>query len=143
MNNYFFSAEKNLFFPETLKSSYEKTGDWPSDGVEVDELVFIEFTANPPEGKVRGVVDNMPAWVDKSSPTQEQLVTQAAVKQKRLITEANEYIGLKQWAGKASLGRLSDDERAQYNAWLDYLDELEAVKPEDAPDIIWPTPPVM
>ena len=85
----------------------------------------------------------MPAWVDKSSPTQEQLVTQAAVKQKRLITEANEYIGLKQWAGKASLGRLSDDERAQYNAWLDYLDELEAVKPEDAPDIIWPTPPVM
>ena len=138
-----FSPGQNKFFPVQLKPDYENAGTWPADGVDVDYDVYLEFTANPPEGKVRGVVDGMPAWVDKSSPTQEQLVSQAAVKQKRLITEANEYIGLKQWAGKASLGRLSDDERAQYNAWLDYLDELEAVKPEDAPDIIWPTPPVM
>ncbi|EJG2385849.1 tail fiber assembly protein [Kluyvera ascorbata] len=138
-----FSPGQNKFFPVPLKTDYENAGSWPTDGIDVGYDVYLEFTANPPEGKVRGVVDNMPAWVDKSSPTQEQLVTQAAVKQKRLITEANEYIGLKQWAGKVSLGRLSDDERAQYNAWLDYLDELEAVKPEDAPDIIWPTPPVM
>lgn len=138
-----FSLGQNKFFPVQLKPDYENAGSWPTDGVDVDYDVYLEFTANPPEGKVRGVVDGMPAWVDKPAPTHEQLVDQAAAKQKRLITEANEFIGLKQWAGKASLGRLSDDERAQYNTWLDYLDELEAVKPEDAPDIIWPTPPAV
>ncbi|MDU1195364.1 tail fiber assembly protein [Kluyvera ascorbata] len=138
-----FSPSQNKFFPVVLKPNYEKAGVWQVDGVDVAYEVYLEFIANPPEGKVRGVVDGMPAWVDKPAPTHEQLVDQAAAKQKRLITEANEFIGLKQWAGKASLGRLSDDERAQYNTWLDYLDELEAVKPEDAPDIIWPTPPAV
>ncbi|EFN5053815.1 tail fiber assembly protein, partial [Escherichia coli] len=40
-----------------------------------------------------------------------------------------------------AIGRLTDDELAQYNLWLDYLDELEAVKTSSAPDINWPTPP--
>ncbi|WP_333012677.1 tail fiber assembly protein [Kluyvera sichuanensis] len=137
-----FSPSQNKFFPVVLKPNYEKAGVWPVDGVGVTYEVYLEFIANPPAGKERGVVDGMPAWVDKPVPTHEQLVVQAAAKQKRLITEANEYIGLKQWSGKAALGRLSDDERAQYNTWLDYLDELEAVKPDDAPDIEWPTPPV-
>lgn len=138
-----FSPSQNKFFPVVLKPNYENAGVWPVDGVDVAYEVYLEFIANPPEGKTRGVVDVMPAWIDKPAPSHEQLVDQAAAKQKRLITEANEFIGLKQWAGKASMGRLSDDERAQYNTWLDYLDELEAVKPEDAPDIIWPTPPAV
>lgn len=136
-----FSPGQNKFFPVQLKPDYENAGSWPTDGVDVDYDVYLEFTANPPEGKVRGVVDGMPAWVDKPAPTHEQLVDQAAAKQKRLIVEANEYIGLKQWSGKAALGRLSEDEKAQYNACLDYLDELEAVNPADAPDK-WPTLPV-
>lgn len=143
MEEYVFSASRIAFYPISLKDRYEASNTWPTDGVDVGYDVYLEFTASPPEGKVRGVVDGMPAWVDKPAPTQEQLVTQAAVKQKWLITEVSEYIGLKQWAGKASLGRLSDDEKTQYNTWLDYLDELEAVKPEDAPDIEWPMSPVM
>lgn len=143
MSEYVFSALSNAFYPISLKDRYEASNTWPTDGVDVDYDVYLEFTANPPEGKVRGVVDGMPAWVDSPAPTQEQLVTQAAVKQKWLITEVNEYIGLKQWVGKASLGRLSDDERTQYNAWLDYLDELEVVDTSSAPDINWPTPPAV
>ncbi|WXP55184.1 tail fiber assembly protein (plasmid) [Escherichia coli] len=47
----------------------------------------------------------------------------------------------KQWPGKAAIGRLKDDELAQYNLWLDYLDALELVDSSSAPDIEWPTPP--
>ncbi|HCR1930971.1 TPA: tail fiber assembly protein [Enterobacter roggenkampii] len=59
----------------------------------------------------------------------------------RLIQEANDYINSKQWPGKAAMGRLKDTEKAQYNLWLDYLDELEAVDTSTAPDIIWPEAP--
>ncbi len=37
--------------------------------------------------------------------------------------------------------RFKDDELAQYNLWLDYLDALELVDSSSAPDIEWPTPP--
>ncbi|WP_423742842.1 tail fiber assembly protein [Enterobacter roggenkampii] len=59
----------------------------------------------------------------------------------RLTQEANDYINSKQWPGKAAMGRLKDDEKAQYNAWLDYLDALEAVDTSKAPDITWPEIP--
>ena len=39
------------------------------------------------------------------------------------------------------MGRLKDEEKEQYNAWLDYLDALEAVDTSTAPDIVWPTAP--
>ncbi|EHW4941864.1 tail fiber assembly protein, partial [Escherichia coli] len=58
-----------------------------------------------------------------------------------LINQANEYMNSKQWPGKAAIGRLKDDELAQYNLWLDYLDALELVDSSSAPDIEWPTPP--
>ncbi|MGV3676685.1 tail fiber assembly protein [Citrobacter freundii] len=36
---------------------------------------------------------------------------------------------------------MKDSEKVQYNAWLDYLDELEAVDTAAAPDIKWPDKP--
>ncbi|WP_284296491.1 tail fiber assembly protein, partial [Citrobacter portucalensis] len=57
------------------------------------------------------------------------------------IDQANDYMNSKQWPGKAAMGRLKDSEKVQYNAWLDYLDELEAVDTAAAPDIKWPEKP--
>lgn len=39
------------------------------------------------------------------------------------------------------MGRLKEAEKAQYNAWLDCLDALEAIDTSSAPDIEWPTLP--
>ncbi|HDG1698187.1 TPA: phage tail protein [Kluyvera ascorbata] len=61
---YVFSAISNAFYPLVLQSIYEAAGTWPSDGVEVEESVYDEFTAEAPAGKTRGVVNGMPAWVD-------------------------------------------------------------------------------
>ncbi|EJT9847159.1 tail fiber assembly protein [Escherichia coli] len=71
----------------------------------------------------------------------ESAVSEAENKKRLLINEATEYINSKQWPGKAAIGRLKGDELAQYNLWLDYLDELEAVDTSSAPDINWPVPP--
>lgn len=71
------------------------------------------------------------------------LVEQAEFQKQTLIIQANEYIDSRQWPSKLALGRLNDDDKAQFNEWLDYLDALEAVDPTLAPDIAWPEMPVV
>ncbi|WP_087878750.1 tail fiber assembly protein [Citrobacter freundii] len=68
----------------------------------------------------------------------ESSVSEAGNKKRLLINEANEYINSKQWPGKAAIGRLKDDELAQYNLWLDYLDALDVVDTSNPTDIAWP-----
>lgn len=74
-------------------------------------------------------------------PTQEEIIAAADAEKNRLTDDANDYINSKQWPGKAALGRLTSAEKELYNAWLDYLDKIEAIVPSMAPEIIWPTAP--
>ncbi|HAM7310049.1 TPA: tail fiber assembly protein, partial [Escherichia coli] len=89
------------------------------------------------------VIDGMPAWIDIPPPTHEEQIAAAELEKQQLINQVNEYINSKQWPGKAAIGRLKDEELAQYNLWLDYLDTLELVDTSGAPDIEWPTPPAV
>lgn len=132
------SAKNNCFFLPTEGALVQAP-----DAVPVDDAVFNEFGLGiPPAGKTRIVGDDrMPAWGDIPAPTHEQLVTAAEAEKQSRIDQANDYMNSKQWPGKAAVGRLKGDELAQYNLWLDYLDELEAVDTSTAPDIKWPEKP--
>ncbi|WP_039024901.1 tail fiber assembly protein [Enterobacter roggenkampii] len=141
MGNYFYSAKKNAFYPVSLEDAYRDANSWPEDGVEVDDSVYLEYSATPPEGKVRVAKDGMPSWADIPPPTHEELVASANAEKQKRIDQANDFMNSKQWPGKAAMARLKDSEKEQYNAWLDYLDELEVVDTSTAPDITWPTPP--
>lgn len=141
MGNYFYSAKKNAFYPVSLEDAYRDANSWPEDGVEVDDSVYLEYSATPPEGKVRVAKNGMPSWADIPPPTHEELVASANTEKQKRIDQANDNMNGKQWPGKAAMGRLKDSDKEQYNAWLDYLDELEAVDTSTAPDIKWPTPP--
>lgn len=139
---YVYSSVSNAFYPVALKSSYEVTGDWPVDGVDVDESVFATYGGTPPAGKMRGSDENgYPAWVATPPLTREQQIAVAENEKVSRIAEANIFMNSKQWPGKAAIGRLKGDELAQYNLWLDYLDELEVVDTSTAPDIKWPSKP--
>lgn len=142
MSNYVYSHKNNAFYAVSLKDAYEMAGSWPDDSSDISDEMFIEFTASAPEGKVRVAGDDgMPVWADILPPTHEELVASANTEKQKRIDQANDYMNSKQWPGKAAMGRLKDSEKEQYNAWLDYLDELEAVDTSTAPDIKWPTPP--
>lgn len=142
MSKYIYSPSHNAFYLTVLKTEYELSGNWPEDGVEISDNLFIEYTSTPPDGKERGVGDDgMPCWVDLPEPTTEELIAAAESKRQQLINEANTCINNKQWPGKAAIGRLKGEELSQYNLWLDYLDALEAVDTSSAPDINWPVPP--
>ncbi|MNQ43058.1 hypothetical protein D3C85_567740 [compost metagenome] len=64
----YFSPAKLSFFPDEFKKDYEKSGTWPLDAVEVSLEVFKEFAlSSTPLDKVLGVVQGIPAWVDRVS----------------------------------------------------------------------------
>ncbi|ENO7479190.1 tail fiber assembly protein [Citrobacter amalonaticus] len=141
MNKYKWSAKYNAFFPIEMLHAYQSSWDDLSDLIDINDTVEAEFNGEPPEGKVRGVVDNMPAWVSAPPPTKVELIADAEAEKQHLIAQANAYMNSKQWPGKAAMGRLKDEEKVQYITWLDYLDALEAVDTSSAPDINWPVPP--
>lgn len=134
----FFSASTMGFYDE---AELELFKNWPLDAIPITEEEHIQFISPTPVGKILGSNDGMPAWVDAPPPTHEESVAAAEAQKQQLIYQANVYMNSKQWPGKAAMGRLTDTERAQYSAWLDYLDELEAVNTADAPDINWRTSP--
>ena len=47
--NYWFSPANNAFYPVALKESYVNAGGLPNDLIEVEDSVFSEFSATPPE----------------------------------------------------------------------------------------------
>lgn len=141
MNNYKWSASNNAFFPVSLLDSYITAGWDLSDAIDIPDDVSQEFMGEPPDRMIRVAGDGgLPTWSETPPATHEQEVA-AAEQQKQLLTvQANAYMNSKQWPGKAAMGRLTDSEKAQYNAWLDYLDTLEIVDTSTAPDINWPIP---
>lgn len=139
MTNYKYSAKNDVFIPTSFIAEYEKSGWDFSDAIDVDDDVYLEFIT-PPAGKVRVAgKEGLPAWEDIPPPTKEQLIEQTEAKKQSLIAEVNTETEMLR--AKLALGRIKDDEKALLNAWLDYLDELEAVDVSTAPDIIWPVKP--
>lgn len=140
--NLYYSASKNMFYDGDLEDAYIAGSGWPDDLLPVDEDVFTEFVQFQKDGKIRIAGKNgLPAWGDIPEPTHEELVAAAEAEKQSRISQANDYMNSKQWPGKAAVGRLKGDELAQYNLWLDYLDELESVKASEAPNTKWPDKP--
>ncbi|RUT64885.1 tail fiber assembly protein (plasmid) [Morganella morganii] len=138
---YIFDKKTNAFYPVAMKQEYENAGMWPESGVEITEEVFASFR-NPPEGKMMGSdKKGNPVWVDVPPLTHEQCVAIAESQKQALIAEV--HTETEMLRTKLALGRIKDDEKARLIAWLDYLDELEAVDVSTAPDIIWPVKPVV
>ncbi|HAM7428591.1 TPA: tail fiber assembly protein [Escherichia coli] len=142
VNTYFYSAKHNSFFPLELKDDYINGIGWPEDAIEVTEQVYSEFAGEPPEGQKRVAGKNgLPEWEDIPPPTHEEIVAQAEIEKQNRTDAANGYINSNQWPGKAAMGRLKETDKARYNTWLDYLENIESVDTSTAPDITWPNPP--
>lgn len=140
MKNYVYSAIHNAFFPLSFIDEYTGLAGWDlSDAIEVDDTVYHMFI-NPPEGKRRiAGKDGLPAWDDIPPPTNEELIAENEAKKQTLLAEVNDETQILQT--KLALKRIKSDELELLNAWLDYLDLLEAVDTSLAPDIDWPQKP--
>lgn len=78
-------------------------------------------------------------WVADKAAKKESDVTAAEAQKQYLIAEVHTETQMLQT--KLALKRIKADELDLLNAWLDYLDLLEAVDTSTAPDIVWPQKP--
>lgn len=70
----------------------------------------------------------------------ELIASADAEKQNRLSYATNKIVV---WQTKLLMGRtLTDSESAELNAWMDYIDAVQAIDTSTAPDINWPESPV-
>lgn len=140
MNNYIYSAALNMICATALKADYEKSGTWPDDGLPLDDETAKEFMSAAPLGKVLAAgADSLPVWGDAPPLTEEEALAQAEQRKASLLNIAQETISI--WQTKLLLGRISDEEKAQLNAWLDYIDVLILTDVTAAESVNWPVPP--
>ncbi|MDM3162720.1 tail fiber assembly protein [Citrobacter sp. Cf118] len=132
-----YAYANNSFYPFSMREAYEVAGSWPATFIEVDDSVFAEFSANTPDGKIRGTGnDGMPAWVDIPPPTQEEIVAEVELKKANLRVLADSEINWRQDAVDA--GNATEEETAALSEWKKYrvlLMRVDTAKP------VWPTPP--
>ncbi|MGP9421482.1 tail fiber assembly protein [Ewingella sp. AOP9-I1-14] len=139
MNTYVWSANKNLLLPVSLQEAYEDAGSWPEDTVDISDEVAMKFMKTPEAGKVRGVVDKMPAWVDAPPPTKAQYLKQAEIKKSELLNEAGNITS--DWRTELALGVISDKDKESLILWMAYIKDVKAVSLSNAPNVTWPDKP--
>lgn len=140
MEKYLYSAIDNAFYPYSLEDEYKAAGSWPEDGIDVEDSVFQQFTAEAPKGKVRVAGDDkLPTWGDVPALTHDELVAQAKETKAQLISAAKLTISI--WQSELLLGDISDEDKASLTAWIAYIKAVQAVDTSKAPDIKWPTLP--
>lgn len=137
---------KILFSPSTLafyaakwEDIYINARNWPDDLLEIDESTYIKFSQQPPKGKMLGENNSFPAWVDLQFKTKNEVKDDNIAIKKALLFEASTKINI--WQVRLLMGRISDDDKAKLDAWLDYIDSLELLNINEAEDVIWPVPP--
>ncbi|EPF4654337.1 tail fiber assembly protein [Cronobacter sakazakii] len=118
----------------------EGVASLPDDAHEIDIAEWQSLVAGQAEGK-RIDFTTLPPCLKEREITRDDEIMLAEQKRALLIDNANAVMNNSQWPGKAALGRLKENERVSYEAWLDYLEALEAVDTSRAPDIHWPQLP--
>ncbi|WFX57496.1 tail fiber assembly protein [Enterobacter roggenkampii] len=140
MKNYLWSPSKNAFIPAGMVEDYRSAG-WDIDElILVADSVFAEYSATPPDGKIRGIsATGLPEWTDAPQLTTDEQIALAERKRQTLLAQANEITA--DWRTELSLGIIDDDDKTQLTAWMKYIKAVKAVDTSTAPDVGWPEIP--
>lgn len=133
-----YSIKTKGFYPSDKEAQriYLDVGTLPDDLLVISDEQYADFL-NPPDGFY--------SVFDENGPRTERIPEtdyKAAAQRHRdeLLDEASLKIAI--WQTKLLMGRkLTTDETASLNAWMDYIDAVTAVDTSSAPDIIWPEIP--
>lgn len=137
--NWAFSPSNAAFYSYTLKDLFDAAGTWPTDAVDVTDDVRDQFRVAPPDGKILGSVDGLPAWVDAPPPSHEEAVSTADNTKSALRATADSAIAPLQDA--TDLGIATAAETTALADWKKYRVLLMRVDTSTAPELSWPTQP--
>lgn len=136
-----YAYSNGFFYPLSMQDDYEAAKSWPDSFVEVSEEVYLKFTVNQPQGKMRGTdVEGMPCWVDAPPPTKEELIQALQIERQQLLTQADDV--MRDWRTELMLDEISETDKSKLSAWMAYKNEVKSVDVLTAPDkVVWPASP--
>lgn len=111
------------------------------DQREITVDYWNELVLGQSQGKVIVTdAEGLPLLADPPEKTPAQKVQIAEQQRSALLAEAQQAISI--WQTKLMMGRkLSDDETAKLNNWMDYIDLVNAIVITGEQDIHWPDKP--
>lgn len=132
---YYYNITLKGFFRDDMPQVIIDNGLTMDDLVEISENDYNSLF-NPPNG--------MYMVFDDTGPHLEELpvidfVAIATAKRDSLLAEIQSATYTLNM--KLTLGRITDEEKAVLNQWLDYADALSALDLSTAPNITWPIKP--
>ncbi len=135
---YVYRASTGGFYCDELEAEYRKAGTWPGFFVRVSDEDYRNLMEGLSQGKI--IVPNKqcyPVLQERPAPSLDELIAEAEEKRRALIESALQSVSviqLKQMNGRS----LTEKEVTRLNDVLDYIDALEAIETDAAPDIHWP-----
>lgn len=112
-----YSAQQDKFFAPEFKSSYEASGTWPIDGVEVSPEDFKEFSATK-DGHLRKFENGEFSWVE-TAPSLEELARAEKFWRDEELKRADEELNKVQDADPKAVGTVAQ--------WREYRKLLRAL----------------
>lgn len=112
-----------------------------SDQREITVDYWNELVLGQAQGKVIVTdTDGLPFLTEPPQKTPAQMAQIDEQRRSALLAEAQQAISI--WQTKLLMGRkLSDDENAKLNSWMDYIDLVNAIVITGEQDISWPVKP--
>lgn len=138
--SYVYSAKNNAFFYKPELHLYENVGWDLSDIIDVSYDLFLEFTQDRNEEGVMRVAgdDGLPSWEELPPLTHEQQVAAAELERTALLAQANAKTA--DWRTELALGIISDEDKSDLIAWMQYIKQVKAVDTSMLP-ASWPVRP--
>ena len=133
---YYYSHKAPGLYTSAMQTVIESAGLTASDLIEITEKEYVEVL-NPPEG-YSAIFDKQGLRLEKNPAP--DYVAIAEEQKNKLIDAAREktyFLNMKLMMGR----KLTTAEAEILNSWLDYIDLLNSIKLEGAPDIEWPPTP--
>lgn len=139
-NEFFYSAKRNAFYPESLRSDYDASPDgWPDDAVAVSDEQYQALLNGQAGGKVIAAdSDGNPKLTDPIIDWQDRAESQ----RQSLLTAANAATA--DWRTELQLDIISEEDKAILIEWMAYIKTLKALDFSGVGDeaeynsIVWP-----
>lgn len=132
----YYSIKTQGFYPDELLVNFDKNIDTPEDLRVITDENYNQFF-NPPAG-YHSVFDELGPRIEKNQAA--DFLSIAESTKQSILDAIPSKISVYQT--KLFMGRtLTDEEKEDLNAWLDYSDKVNAIDTSTAPNITWPTSP--
>ena len=128
-----------MFVSGSEKGFYaEGIGTLPADAVEISMELWQSLLEGQAAGDIIDFTLDVPSLRVRVQTHADQVL---AAEQDKAIRLSSAQAEISLWQTKLQLGILSDGERSQLLKWIEYIDDVNLVNTNLAPDIEWPVKP--